>query len=286
MEVAANLKVRPAVRGDISQLDELISRGHLVHRHMDWRAPLEWIDYSPFFVLEKNGVIISVMACPPDPTSIGWIRVFGIDASISVGIAWENLWQAIKPVLPSFSISRVAVITMGQWFHEILENSDFTYHQDIIVLNWDYDKSIVNDSDSDLPMRKMNESDLPLVENLDGLAFEPIWQNSTASLSKAFKMAAYSTVITQGKDIIAYQVSTQNLMGGHLARLAVHPEYQGRGIGKALVIDLMRKLGAKGAQRITVNTQSDNPASLALYRTLGFEATGEKYPVYVYDAKP
>jgi ribosomal protein S18 acetylase RimI-like enzyme len=31
---------------------------------------------------------------------------------------------------------------------------------------------------------------------------------------------------------------------------------------------------------LTVNTQSDNSASLALYRKIGFRETGERYPVY------
>jgi flavin-dependent dehydrogenase len=37
-----------------------------------------------------------------------------------------------------------------------------------------------------------------------------------------------------------------------------------------------------GASRVTVNTQKNNSASLALYTRIGFKATGEKYPVYQY----
>jgi hypothetical protein len=32
--------------------------------------------------------------------------------------------------------------------------------------------------------------------------------------------------------------------------------------------------------RLTVNTQSDNASSLALYKKTGFLETGERYPVY------
>jgi RimJ/RimL family protein N-acetyltransferase len=38
----------------------------------------------------------------------------------------------------------------------------------------------------------------------------------------------------------------------------------------------------RSAQRITVNTQKDNPASLQLYEKVGFYRTGEEYPLYVY----
>jgi RimJ/RimL family protein N-acetyltransferase len=34
--------------------------------------------------------------------------------------------------------------------------------------------------------------------------------------------------------------------------------------------------------RITVNTQSNNTASLALYEKIGFHRAGEQYPVYIY----
>jgi ribosomal protein S18 acetylase RimI-like enzyme len=80
--------------------------------------------------------------------------------------------------------------------------------------------------------------------------------------------------------IIGYQISTTSAMGGHLARLAVLPAYQGRRIGYALLNDLLRQFVYRGIFRVTVNTQSDNLASLKLYEKAGFERTGERYPVY------
>jgi ribosomal protein S18 acetylase RimI-like enzyme len=35
-----------------------------------------------------------------------------------------------------------------------------------------------------------------------------------------------------------------------------------------------------GGWHLTVNTQADNAASLALYHKLGFRRTGEQFPVY------
>jgi len=37
---------------------------------------------------------------------------------------------------------------------------------------------------------------------------------------------------------------------------------------------------------VTVNTQEDNRASLALYHRLGFEISGESYPVYLFEIHP
>jgi ribosomal protein S18 acetylase RimI-like enzyme len=82
--------------------------------------------------------------------------------------------------------------------------------------------------------------------------------------------------------MIGYQLSTQNPLGAHLARLAVRPEAQGRGVGFALVSHLIESLGAGQLNRLSVNTQADNTASLALYKKLGFVLTGERFPVLAY----
>ena len=47
--------------------------------------------------------------------------------------------------------------------------------------------------------------------------------------------------------------------------------------------DLFRYVTYAGISRLSVNTQSDNQASLNLYQRMGFLRTGEEYPVYMYD---
>jgi ribosomal protein S18 acetylase RimI-like enzyme len=69
-------------------------------------------------------------------------------------------------------------------------------------------------------------------------------------------------------------------MGGHLARLAVSPDFQGLGVGYNLLFDLLKQFQRRGARCVTVNTQHDNYASLALYQKVGFTPTGETYPIY------
>jgi ribosomal-protein-alanine N-acetyltransferase len=82
--------------------------------------------------------------------------------------------------------------------------------------------------------------------------------------------------------MIGYQISTASPMGGHLARLAVRPQYQKNGIGYALVKDALDQFKRRGTLRVTVNTQKDNAVSLSLYLKAGFQSVGEEYPVYQY----
>jgi peptide alpha-N-acetyltransferase len=68
--------------------------------------------------------------------------------------------------------------------------------------------------------------------------------------------------------------------GAHLARLAVQPEWQGQGVGAALVAEMIEACRRQGARELTVNTQDTNAASLAVYQRLGYRRNGMCYPVY------
>jgi ribosomal protein S18 acetylase RimI-like enzyme len=126
----------------------------------------------------------------------------------------------------------------------------------------------------------MTFGDLPAVQALDAAAFDPIWQQSQEMLEAAFRQAAIATVAEGSDGLVGYQISTAGVGGGHLARLAIHPRAQRRGIGYALVHDLLTQFVRRGTLQVTVNTQDDNLASLALYKKAGFHPTGESYPIF------
>jgi [ribosomal protein S18]-alanine N-acetyltransferase len=170
------------------------------------------------------------------------------------------------------------------WFREILEMSGFQQINTVIMLLWERASGIPERSEPQVVLRPMNYDDLPVVGQLDAAAFGPLWRNSLDSLELAFQQAAIATVVEDRGKLVGYQISTASPMGGHLARLAVLPAYQGKGIGYSLVQDTLDQFNRRGAVRVTVNTQQDNLASLALYKKAGFQETKEKYPVFWFKA--
>jgi len=126
----------------------------------------------------------------------------------------------------------------------------------------------------------MAPGDLPAVTEVDNKSFNLLWQNSQDGLSAGLRESALASVAVFDQKVIGYQVSTATSNGGHLARLAVLPEFQRQGIGRALVVDTINQFKNNGARMVTVNTQSDNYSSLRLYQALGFRLTGEQYPVF------
>jgi ribosomal protein S18 acetylase RimI-like enzyme len=276
----AGQRVRPAVSSDYQQIADLIFfEGH-VHRHLDWRTPLEWLGYSPYWVLEENGRVVAALACPPDPDSIAWIRLFVYASHLSGSSVWSPLWTAARRELAQRGRMTAAAIAMERWMDSLLIENGFGLAHHIVLLEWNDRPVMPLSIPAGYFIRTMKSDDLPRVVEVDASAFDLLWQNSLPALSKAFSQAVYASVIERDSDMVGYQLSTWSPLGAHLARLAVRPQAQGIGLGTALVNDLIIHMQNGGARHITVNTQGNNNVSLALYQKLGFRRTGEQYPVY------
>lgn len=275
---------RQATTGDLQKLANLIHFEAHIHRHLDYRPPLDWVGDYPFLVLEQNGTISAALACPPDPPHVAWIRLFATSTRVQIWRAWETLWaEAMAYLQEQACPCSVAAIPMHKWFEELLVKSSFEYIHSITMLSWDYQLLPELPARNSISIRPMMLDDLMAVQKVDEASFSPIWQNSLLYLELAFRQAAIASVAEMNGQMVGYQISTATPAGGHLARLAVDPRMQGQGIGRQLLHDLLTQFIRRGANCVTVNTQKDNTASLALYKRMGFDTSGEEYPVYQMD---
>jgi ribosomal protein S18 acetylase RimI-like enzyme len=150
---------------------------------------------------------------------------------------------------------------------------------------WDISRARWPEFEKVINIREMREDDFSRVHELDSKAFEPIWRNSLRHIKIAFREASSATVALLNDRLIGYQISTYNPQGGHLARLAVDPEFQNMGAGTALVEDSLNRFQDRGILQVSVNTQVRNQASMVLYQKFGFEKLEEVYPVYQYNLR-
>ena len=280
-----NTHVRPADPGDHQQLSNLIFFESRLHRHLDWRSPLEWLGAPLYWALEDGGQITAALACPIEAVGIAWVRLFVFTGRWSAESAWQLLWAAARQEIARAGGAKVAAIAIQPWFQDVLSASGFENPQQIVMLEWHgfASQPYTPYQSNGVRIRKMTADDLPEVEKTDAASFDPLWQNPLETLRRAFAQALYATVAENENGIIGYQISTGGGQRAHLARLAVHPAVQGQGAGRALLNDLFRYITYSGISRLSVNTQSDNQASLNLYQRMGFIRTGEQYPVYTFN---
>lgn len=282
--MSAPLTVRPATKKDHQEIANLMFFERHVHRHLDWRHPTDWLGAPFYWVLERNSRILAALACPQDQRAITWIRLFVHAGQISEQESWEILWDHAKAEMHKYGSLRVAAISLHQWMQTLLKENGFHNHEHILMMTWEAESAPDWSLPEGITIRTMQETDLPAVALVDEAAFSPLWQNSLSMLKQAYPQAVVATVAESAEDgIVGYQFSTPSPFGAHLARLATHPKAQRKGIASALIGDLTEKLQEKKISQLSVNTQSNNFSSLALYRKCGFKETGEEYPLYTYE---
>lgn len=275
--------LRPASAADLNGLSTFYKSHINIQHHLDWRSSLEWIGFQPYYILLRRNEILAAMAAPIDPEGIAWIRVFAATAEIPPEKLFPILLERCLKDLSSEPNIVLAALGLQEWFRKSLELNDFHLRQQIVVLGWDFNLRQARAVPLGLEIRPMTAADLPTVANVDRLAFKPLWQNSLDALILAFQKASIATVAVLDDRIIGYQISTSTPINTHLARLAVLPEFQRKNIGYELVRDMLSASLKLNCWQVTVNTQGDNLASLALYDSLGFTHTGETFPVYLYE---
>jgi ribosomal protein S18 acetylase RimI-like enzyme len=278
MASPAVLTVRPAQEKDRNHLTHLLHFETYVHRHLDWRQPVDWLGDDPYLVIERGGRILAALVCPPDPREVAWIRLFACSSRLAPSAAWEHLWPVAREYLVSRKAEQAVALPLNKWFKTLLETHDFEHAHNVVVLDWLPDPDFKASDNAEI--HRMTENDLPGVHAVDNEAFPALWRNSLQAVELAFKQAAYSSVIELDGRVAAYQISTPSSQGLHLARLAVHPDFQGRRLAFALGEDVKQRAARHQMNRLTVNTQTTNLASLGLYKKLGFEFTGEEFQVY------
>ena len=280
-----NTLVRPADINDHQQLSNLIFFETRLHRHLDWRSPLEWLGAPFYWALEEGKRITAALACPNEIAGIAWVRLFVYAGHWSADNAWSILWSTAKYDIARVGGATVTAIAMQPWFQTLLAANGFVNRQQIVMLEWHGFASqpwAAREAEG-IHIRKMTDSDLPQVERTDAASFDPLWQNPLETLERAFTQSLFAMVAEDKDGIIGYQITTGSGQRAHLARLAVHPTAQGRGVGRALLSNLFGMLTHNSISRLTVNTQKDNLPSLNLYQKMGFVRTGEQYPVYTFD---
>ncbi|MGI9600271.1 MAG: GNAT family N-acetyltransferase [Acidimicrobiales bacterium] len=110
------------------------------------------------------------------------------------------------------------------------------------------------------------------VLELDRRAFQPFWHLDEAGLDEARQATPISRfrTLVDGSTTLGYTISGRAGSLSYLQRLAVHPDAQGRGLGRDLTIDALTWARRRRCLSMMVNTQESNTAALALYESLGF----------------
>lgn len=156
------------------------------------------------------------------------------------------------------------------------------------------------EEETNVDLRVATPSDIEEIARLDALAFDPHWHfgvaqmDNLASHHRVYVAVAKADLTdltdnnVQDQTIVGYTALSQpmqDLSGWrasrtmHLARIATHPAARGMGIGRYLLLDVMKHAYESRADTIMLNTQAHNVRSQALYKRYGFRRIGTSFRV-------
>lgn len=280
---AADLQVRPAMMADRAAIYELTEHSHRVHFNLDWWTYDNWL-YSDrpsdaIWLAFDRSTLVGLAVAPYDDAPVVWLRSIAIANGYPAEPVLTTLLTPVLSALSALGVMSVAALAHPEWLANILPRVKFAPTTSIITFR---------KSDRALPtpararqgiIRAAEFDDVPAITANDRAAFEPLWWHSADSIEHIRRTVAHFVVAQIDERVVGHAFSDVYGGQGHLIRLVIHPDFQGRGLGEQLLAESLKYQLNSDAYPFTLNTQLDNQASQALYKRYGYRVIGRPVPV-------
>ena len=277
---ADELEVRPALQSDQPAIYRLTESNHHVHFNLDWWTFDHWLypdrASDAIWLATHRTEVLGLLLAPVDESPTVWLRAMAIADGYPVEPILVALLERVLPTLRAAGINQVTALAHPEWLADWLPTAQFTALTEVITFRKD-DRNLARPAGRTLAaiIRPATPQDIPAIVVNDRAAFDPVWWHSSKSIAHALQVVSHFSVAEFEGQVVGHAFSDLYGGQGHLIRLAVHPTFQRHGLGEQLAIEALNYQIAVGAFPFTVNTQSDNLPSQALYRRLGYWNVGQ-----------
>lgn len=253
----------------------LLFYSRYVHTHFDWYKAGQWLDLETSIVelAFESDRLIGVIGVSEPLNGAAWLRIVAVAQDYDPAPVLGLLWEALRVTLRRAGLKQIAVLGLHAWLLPFLPALGFNYVEDVVTLHRP-SLALPSIPAHQVRMHTAYMEDLPAIVAIDHAAFDPPWQMSAYDLRMAQREANSCTVAVLDQQPVGYEISTRHHTSGHLARIAVIPAMQGRGIGAILLHFLLGRYERRGMRGMTVNTQQSNIHSQHLYERFGFRRNG------------
>ena len=118
----------------------------------------------------------------------------------------------------------------------------------------------------------LETTDLPAAYHIEQRAHAFPWSEKTFASNQGERYLNFQ--LTQNGKMAAFAITQVVLDEATLFNIAVDPDYQRQGLGRALLEHLIDELEKRGVATLWLEVRASNAAAIALYESLGFnEAT-------------
>lgn len=273
------MTVRAIVPADVSKLLRLIDTAWRIHLRISPEELRSKLNRAAGFLAEDRVGLRGFMIVEPRQTQVAAIVAAGLRDTWSVKPYLDVLLPEIERTMLSQRLRSLIYIGDTPWLVDELQWRGFEIREWIVAFERLGIKPPAEPVLTPAIIRTAHSSDLAALTTLDTLAFDYIWHMTMSNFREALARASSFAVAIADGQIVAYEWCELYGQHAHLTRLAVHPNYQGRGVGAQLLYQAIMDALLQGANLITLNTQEHNQRSQALYQRFGFVRTPERMPI-------
>lgn len=127
-------------------------------------------------------------------------------------------------------------------------------------------------------LRPMQEADLNAVLENERAAYEFPW---TRAIFRDCLRVGYVCLVYQGaRGLLGHGIMSLAAGECHLLNICIHPDYQRRGLGRALIEYLLKLARHRNAQVALLEVRVSNRAAYNLYLQMGFDEIGMRPSYY------
>ena len=128
-----------------------------------------------------------------------------------------------------------------------------------------------------VPMRRRH---LRSVLRIEGLVYPKPWTLSLFLGELALRNSRYYIVARVEGEVVGYAGIMLSLDEAHVTTIAVDPAWQRHGIGRRLLLNLVRAARARAARHLTLEVRVSNQPAQRLYHEFGFDTEGLRKNYY------
>jgi ribosomal-protein-alanine N-acetyltransferase len=132
-------------------------------------------------------------------------------------------------------------------------------------------------------IKTLTEKELDQVLELDNLCFSGLWSldGYKREIESPNSCLLILTInIDENEKVIGLGCFWAILDEAHLTILAIHPDFQGQGLGKLLLGKLLEEAENRSLERATLEVGENNKKALNLYQQFGFKEAGRRKKYY------
>jgi ribosomal-protein-alanine N-acetyltransferase len=111
------------------------------------------------------------------------------------------------------------------------------------------------------------------VAELERLCFSAPWSLESLQEEVTNPRARYAVALDGGR-VIGYAGLHEIIDEGYITNIAVSPKARRKGVGRALVLDMIKTARENGLAFLTLEVRESNAAAISLYTSSGFEPVG------------